>query len=64
MRQSWNESDRSDDEGEIRYSLTALGEAAIEAVDARSPRFHGFGPCAAAPVAAAKRESPRGSVGS
>ncbi len=34
-----------DDEREIRYSLTALGESVINDLDTRSPRFRGFGPC-------------------
>jgi hypothetical protein len=35
----------SDDADQIRYSLTALGEAAV-AERSRRPRFRGFGPCA------------------
>ncbi len=39
----------SDDELEIRYSLTALGELAVAATDrnGRGRRFRGFGPCGA-----------------
>ena len=37
----------SDDFEEIRYSLTALGEAAVSE-RSRAPRFRGFGPCARA----------------
>jgi hypothetical protein len=39
----------SDDELEIRFSLTALGESAIAAGDrgGRGRRFRGFGPCGA-----------------
>jgi hypothetical protein len=39
----------SDDELEIRYSLTALGELAVAQGDrsGRGPRFRGFGPCGA-----------------
>ena len=33
-----------DDAEEIRYSLTALGEAAVSE-RSRPPRFRGFGPC-------------------
>jgi hypothetical protein len=37
------------DLAEIRYSLTALGEAALAEADriGRGPRFRGFGPCGA-----------------
>jgi hypothetical protein len=35
-----------DDEAEIRYSLTALGEAAVGEAASRK-RFRGFGPCMA-----------------
>ena len=35
-----------DDEAEIRYSLTALGEAAVIEAASRK-RFRGFGPCMA-----------------
>ncbi len=38
--------DRDDDASEIRYSLTALGEAAVS--DRRGRLFRGFGPCVAA----------------
>jgi hypothetical protein len=34
-----------DDEREIRFSLTALGEAAVYRRRAKQPRFAGFGPC-------------------
>jgi hypothetical protein len=39
----------NDDADEIRYSLTALGEAALaeEARRTRGRRFRGFGPCIA-----------------
>jgi hypothetical protein len=39
----------SDDELEIRYSLTALGELAVAQSDrtGRGRRFRGFGPCGA-----------------
>jgi hypothetical protein len=39
----------SDDELEIRFSLTALGESAVAAADhrGRGRRFRGFGPCGA-----------------
>ena len=39
----------SDDELEIRFSLTALGEVAVAAGDrgGRGRRFRGFGPCGA-----------------
>ena len=38
----------SDDELEIRFSLTALGESAVSASDrGRGRRFRGFGPCGA-----------------
>jgi hypothetical protein len=39
----------SDDELEIRFSLTALGESAVAASDhrGRGRRFRGFGPCGA-----------------
>ncbi len=39
-----------DDIADIRYSLTALGEAVVS--DRRGPRFRGFGPCSAASGAA------------
>lgn len=38
--------DRSDDAAEIRYSLTALGEAFV--ADRSGARFRGFGPCSVA----------------
>lgn len=40
---------QSDDEVEIRYSLTALGELAVAQADrgGRGRRFRGFGPCGA-----------------
>jgi len=34
----------NEDSEEIRYSLTALGVAAL--AEGRGPRFRGFGPCA------------------
>jgi hypothetical protein len=42
------ERDSGDDDREIRYSLTALGEAVLGELEVRGPRFRGFGPCAAA----------------
>lgn len=43
-------SEREDDEAaEIRYSLTALGEAVL--AERRGRLFRGFGPCAMAAVA-------------
>jgi hypothetical protein len=36
---------KDDDPAEIRYSLTALGEAVL--AERRGRRFCGFGPCAA-----------------
>ena len=41
--------DESDDEAEIRFSLTALGELAVARSDRapRGRRFRGFGPCRA-----------------
>jgi hypothetical protein len=39
---AWEPNDEPD---EIRYSLTALGEA-IVSERRRGPRFRGFGPCA------------------
>jgi hypothetical protein len=40
--------DAETDLAEIRYSLTALGEAALaEDRPGRGPRFRGFGPCGA-----------------
>jgi hypothetical protein len=47
MQQSWDNIDARDDENEIRYSLTALGEAALEDVRAGVPSFCGFEPCVA-----------------
>jgi hypothetical protein len=45
-----DEAELADDEAaEIRYSLTALGEAAVS--DRRGRPFRGFGPCWAAAVA-------------
>jgi hypothetical protein len=38
----WEPNDEPD---EIRYSLTALGEAVVSE-RRRGPRFRGFGPCA------------------
>jgi hypothetical protein len=37
-----------DDEREIRYSLTALGESILTDRDPRAPSFRGFGPCVGA----------------
>jgi hypothetical protein len=34
-----------DDEREIRYSLTALGESILTDRDPGTPSFRGFGPC-------------------
>jgi len=34
-----------DDEAEIRFSLTALGEAVVSERAKRGPKFRGFGPC-------------------
>jgi hypothetical protein len=34
-----------DDEREIRYSLTALGESILSERDPMAPSFRGFGPC-------------------
>ena len=42
------ERDPGDDDREIRYSLTALGEALLGELEVRGPRFRGFGPGAAA----------------
>lgn len=41
--------DAESDLAEIRYSLTALGEAALAEGEhrGRGPRFRGFGPCGA-----------------
>jgi len=40
--------DESDDEADIRYSLTSLGESAVTRSDrATRGRFRGFGPCRA-----------------
>jgi len=39
---AWEPNDEPD---EIRYSLTALGEAVVSE-RRRGPRFRGFGPCA------------------
>jgi len=41
--------DAEDDAAEIRYSLTALGEAALghDPRRGRGSRFRGFGPCVA-----------------
>jgi hypothetical protein len=36
---------REDESAEIRYSLTALGEAVL--AERQGKRFRGFGPCAA-----------------
>ena len=40
--------DAADDLAEIRYSLTALGEALV--ADRARTRFRGFGPCAVAQI--------------
>jgi hypothetical protein len=46
-----DEAERAEDEAaEIRYSLTALGEAVVS--DLRGRPFRGFGPCAWAPAVA------------
>jgi hypothetical protein len=37
--------DDDDEEAEIRFSLTALGEAVVSDRDGRRPKFRGFGPC-------------------
>jgi hypothetical protein len=37
--------DDDDEEAEIRFSLTALGEAVVGERDRRRPKFRGFGPC-------------------
>jgi hypothetical protein len=37
--------DVDDDEAQIRFSLTALGEAVVSDRDRRRPKFRGFGPC-------------------
>jgi hypothetical protein len=48
MRQLWIDPDGPDDESEIRYSLTALGEAQLETADScGGPHFRGFEPCVA-----------------
>lgn len=39
-------SDAADDANDIRYSLTALGEALV--ADRSRTRFRGFGPCSVA----------------
>ncbi len=46
---SADDDDAQRDAAEIRYSLTALGEAALAegAGNRRRPRFRGFGPCGA-----------------
>lgn len=46
MRTTTETSDHNDDAAEIRYSLTALGEALV--ADRDRKRFRGFGPCAVA----------------
>jgi len=43
--------DAADDLAEIRYSLTALGEAYVAERD--RTRFRGFGPCAVAKIGVA-----------
>jgi len=40
-----DDDDSGADEREIRYSLTALGEAAVTRRVRRYPQFAGFGPC-------------------
>ena len=46
------EAEAKDEEAaEIRYSLTALGEAVL--AERRGRRFRGFGPCAAAAASGA-----------
>jgi|GEM_PF-2009131 hypothetical protein len=42
------ERDAADDLAEIRYSLTALGEAMVS--DRARTRFRGFGPCPVAKI--------------
>lgn len=42
------ECDAADDLAEIRYSLTALGEAMVS--DRARTRFRGFGPCPVAKI--------------
>jgi hypothetical protein len=37
--------DDDDEAAEIRFSLTALGEAVVGDRDRRRPKFRGFGPC-------------------
>jgi len=39
--------DESDDEADIRYSLTSLGEVAVARSGGTRGRFRGFGPCRA-----------------
>lgn len=43
--------DAADDLAEIRYSLTALGEALV--ADRARTRFRGFGPCPVAKIGVA-----------
>jgi hypothetical protein len=43
--------DAADDLAEIRFSLTALGEALV--ADGARKRFHGFGPCPVAKIGVA-----------
>ena len=43
--------DAADELAEIRYSLTALGEALV--ADRSRTRFRGFGPCPVAKIGAA-----------
>lgn len=45
MQQPWDDVDARDDASEIRYSLTALGEAALDEFAVDGPRFRGFEPC-------------------
>jgi hypothetical protein len=37
--------DCDDDEAQIRFSLSALGEAVVSERDRKRPKFRGFGPC-------------------
>jgi hypothetical protein len=47
MRHPQDDPDRDagDDDREIRYSLTAHGEAVLAQIEVGAARFHGFGPC-------------------
>jgi hypothetical protein len=50
LQEDQNRESRDDDDREIRYSLTALGEAVLGELEVSGPRFSGFGPCSAAAV--------------